>query len=68
MMYRHNNTAVNLDNIRTMKITENAGRSAGRWNILITYSDSQTICINGLTEEGANNLFNNMIIAINGGK
>ena len=68
MMYRHNNMAVNLKDIRTMQITEGMGRSASRWSIAITYCDNHSISINGLEREEAVNLFSNIIKTINGGK
>lgn len=68
MMYRYKNIAVNLNNIRTIQITESISRSATRWNITITYCDNNTVFISELEKEETEQLLDSMIREINGGK
>ena len=70
MMYRHNNMAVNLNDIRTMEATPTKGiKDTGRgcWSISITYCDNHIIFINGLDKEEAYQLLDSMVREINGG-
>lgn len=69
MMYRHNDMAVNLKDVRTMQIIESVSKKNPMcWSISIIYYDNNVVFIKDLLREEANQLLNSMIKVINGGK
>lgn len=61
----HNDKAVSLHNIRTIRINEGQGKSAIRFTIMIDYQDDSWASFDNLTKEEARDIFDKILKILN---